>query len=137
MTQARGGRLQIGITAAMRSDQDDEVEVGGALGKPGEISAEKLPPLEIVRQIDNPVIETVRRLWWRAIDRVCGFFVLIRLSIHDRIDGPEPPTPADLQRDADQERLARTLPLVGETIEPRKHRVEHKNGNVGSRYQFR
>ena len=69
--------------------------------------------------MDNPVLEAARRLWWRAIDRVCGFFVLIRLSILDRIWRPEPPTPADLEREADHERLVGTFPMTGETIEPR------------------
>jgi hypothetical protein len=46
--------------------------------------------------------------------------VLIRLSIHDRIFGPEPPTPADLKRQADHERLVRAFPAAGETIDPTK-----------------
>jgi len=37
--------------------------------------------------------------WWRAFDRVCYCFVLVRLSIRDRICGPEPPTSADLKRE--------------------------------------
>jgi len=40
--------------------------------------------------------------------------VLLRLSIFDRIHGPEPPTPADLQREAaDHERLVRAFPAMG------------------------
>jgi hypothetical protein len=47
----------------------------------------------------------MRRLWWRAFDRVCGWIVLTRLSTHDRIYGPEPPTLPDEKREADEERL--------------------------------
>jgi hypothetical protein len=43
-------------------------------------------------QVENPVLEAIRRLWWRALDRVCYWIVLIRLSIQDRLYGPEPPT---------------------------------------------
>jgi hypothetical protein len=60
----------------------------------------------------------MRRLWWRAIDRVCGFFVLMLLLIHDRIYWPDPPTPADIQREADHERLVRAFPEAGEPLKP-------------------
>jgi hypothetical protein len=46
----------------------------------------------------------------------------MRVSILDRIFGPEPPTPADLQREADHEQLVRALPVAGEATEPTKHR---------------
>jgi hypothetical protein len=36
------------------------------------------------------------------------------------IYGPEPPTPADLKREADHEKLVGVFPVVGETIEPNK-----------------
>jgi hypothetical protein len=78
---------QIGIVAEMIPEQDDRLEAGGNLSKPGEFSLEELQPPEIVGQMANPVLERMRRLWWRVFDRVCGFFVLIRLSIRDR--GPE------------------------------------------------
>ena len=65
------------------------------------------------------MLEAMRRLWWQALDRVCGFFVLLRLSIRDRIYGPDPPTAADLEREADQERLVRAFPVVGEATERR------------------
>jgi hypothetical protein len=42
------------------------------------------------------------------------------LCSYDRIYGPEPPTPADLKREADHEKLVRVFPVVGETIEPNK-----------------
>jgi hypothetical protein len=70
--------------------------------------------------VDNPMLEAVRRLWWRAVDRVSYCIALIRLWIFDRIYGPEPPTPADLQRDADHERLVRAFLMTGEAIEPTK-----------------
>jgi hypothetical protein len=34
------------------------------------------------------------------------WMVLIRLSVHDRIYGAEPPIPADLEHEADHERLS-------------------------------
>jgi hypothetical protein len=52
--------------------------------------------------VENPSLEALRRLWWRLFDRVCHWMVFLRLSIHDRIFGPELPTPADLNREADQ-----------------------------------
>ena len=59
----------------------------------------------------------VHRLWWRVFDRICCRIVLMRMSIFDRIYGPEPPTPADLKRETDHERLVRAFPAMGETIE--------------------
>jgi hypothetical protein len=56
--------------------------------------------------MENPSLEAVRRLWWRAFDRVCYWMVLIRLSVQDEIYGPEPPIPADLEHEADHERLS-------------------------------
>jgi len=106
-------------TGEMKPDHDDRLEAGGDFRRPIECFIERLQPREIVGEVANPVLETVRRSWWRAFDRVCGFFVLLRLSIHDRAYGPEPPTPADLLRGADHERLVRTFPMTGETIEPR------------------
>jgi hypothetical protein len=82
----------------MKPDHDDRLEAGGVLDSPREFSVERLQRPEIVGEVRNPLLETARRLWWRAFDRVCGFFVLTRLSILDRISGPEPPTPADLTR---------------------------------------
>ena len=104
----------------MKPAQDDRLEARADLGKPEEFSLKNLQPTEIVGQVDNPVLEATRRLWWRAFDRVCGFFVLVRLWMFDRICGPEPPTAADLEREDDHERLVRTFPAMGETIEPRK-----------------
>jgi hypothetical protein len=66
------------------------------------------------------VLETMRRLWWRAFDRVCYCIMLIKLSIHDRISGSGPLSPADLQREADHERLVRAFPGAGPTFKPTK-----------------
>jgi hypothetical protein len=89
----------------MKPEQEDGLGAGGFLDLPRECSVEGLQPPEIVGQVDNPVLEPIRRLWWRAFDRVCYCMVFIRLSIDDWIFRPEPPTPADLIRDADHERL--------------------------------
>lgn len=50
--------------------------------------ASKQPP-EIVGQVRNPVLETLRRLWWRLFDRACDSIVVIRLSVRDRMFGPD------------------------------------------------
>jgi hypothetical protein len=50
-------------------------------------------------QIDNPVLESIRRFSWRAFDRVCDWSVVMRLSMHDWIFGSQSPTPADLERE--------------------------------------
>jgi hypothetical protein len=104
----------------MKPDRNDRLEGAGDLSTAREFSVERLPRPEIVGEVRNPLLETVRRFWWRAFDRVCGFFVLIRLSIHDRIYGPEPPTPADVEREADHERLVRAFPAANEAIQPTK-----------------
>jgi hypothetical protein len=83
---------------------------------PPEQPLEKLPPPEIVGQVDTAVLETTRRIWWRAFDRVCSCFVVIPLLILDRILGAEPPTPADLKREADHERLMRAFPSAHDTM---------------------
>jgi hypothetical protein len=85
----------------MKPEQNDRLGERGLLDQPRECSVEGLQPPEIVGQVENPSLEAIRRLWWRAFDRVCYCMVFIRLSIHDRIFGPEPPTPADLKRQAD------------------------------------
>jgi hypothetical protein len=120
----------------MKPEQDDRLEAGGDLGSPREFSVERLQQPEIVGHVDNPTLEAIRRLWWRSFDRVCGFFVPIRLSIHDRIYGPEPPTPADLQREADHERLLRVFPEMDETIKPTDYGVQNRDGEIGSHYRY-
>jgi hypothetical protein len=131
--QSRGGRAQAGIAAAMKPEGDNRLEAAGALDQPTQRSPEKLKPPEIVGQVDNPVLEAVRRLWWRAFDRLCGRLVLIRLSILDRIYGPELPTPADKIRDAGHERLVGAFPVVGEAIEPTRYDAgQNRDGYLGS-----
>jgi hypothetical protein len=110
----------------MKPERDDRLPAGGDFSQPRECNPERLQPPEIVGQIDNRVLETMRRLWWRGFDRVCYCIVLIRLSVCDRIYGPEPPTPADLKREADHERLVRAFPVVDETIEWRNNALPGK-----------
>jgi hypothetical protein len=86
--------------------------------------------------MENPSLEAIHRLWWRAFDRVCYCMVFNRLSVHDRIFGPEPPTPADLKREADHERLVRVFPVVGETIEPIKL-MPGRNRDLGLDLHYR
>ena len=73
----------------MKPEQHDRREAGRDLSKPGEFSLEELRPPEIVGQMDNPMLESMRQLWWRVFDRVSGFFAAIRLSIRDWFFGPE------------------------------------------------
>jgi len=89
----------------MKPDRDGWFGAGGAPSQPIECSVESLRPPEIVGEIENPMLETMRRLWWRAFDRACYWVVLMRLSIDDRIYGPEPPTLPDEEREVDEERL--------------------------------
>jgi len=98
----------------MKPEQDDPLEARGVLDSPREFPPQKLKRPEIVGQVNNPAPETLRRLWWRAFDRVCYWAVLTRLLIHDRILGPEPPTLADIQREADHEHLVRAFPAAAE-----------------------
>jgi hypothetical protein len=100
----------------MKLQQEDGLGAGGCLDLPRACSAEGLQPPEIVGQVENSVLEAIRRLWWRAFDRVCYWIVLMRLSIHNRIYGPEPPTRADQIREGDHERLVRAFPVVDEMI---------------------
>jgi hypothetical protein len=128
--QTRRGRFQTGIVAEMKPEQDDRL---GDVSQPTQHSLERLQPPEIIGQVENPALETVRRFWWQALDRVCCCIVLIRLSIHDWICGPEQPTPADLKREADHERLVRLFPAVGEAIEPTKYDAgQNRDGEFGS-----
>ena len=100
----------------MKLEPYDGLGVGGFLEQPKECSVDRLQPPEIVGQLENPMLEAIRCLWWRVFDRVCYWIVLIRLSIRDRIYGPEPPTRADLIREGDHERLVRAFPVVDEGI---------------------
>jgi hypothetical protein len=53
----------------MKQDYE-RLEAGGALSQPTQRYLEGLRPPEIVRQVENPALEAIRRLWWRALDRV-------------------------------------------------------------------
>ena len=102
MPQARSGRLQIGIIAAMKPDRDGWFGAGGALRQPIECCAESLRPPEFVGKLTSPVLETVRCLWWRGFDRVCYCIAAVRLWVFDRIHGPQAPKAADLHWDTGQ-----------------------------------
>ena len=90
----------------MKPEQHNRLGNRGFLDQPGGCSLGGLQRPEIVGEMENPLLEAIRRLWWRAFDRVCYWMVLIRLSVQDRIYGPEPPIPADLEHEADHERLS-------------------------------
>lgn len=103
----------------MKLKKDDGLGVGGFLGQPRECSLGTLEPPEIVGQVENPTFEAIRRLWWRAFDRLCYWIGLMRLPIHDRIYGPVPATPADLKREADRmEKYPSGQNLGGESGSP-------------------
>jgi hypothetical protein len=101
----------------MKPEQDDRLEPGGDLSKLGEFSLERLLPPQIVGQMDNPVLERMRRLWWRVFDRVCGYFAFI--SCRSMTEGLRADTP-DMKRDDEHDRLFRLFPAAAETIELRK-----------------
>jgi hypothetical protein len=52
------------------------------------------------------------RLFWEALDRVDYVVMLARCQVADLIYGPEPPTPADKQREAEHERLRTAFPFI-------------------------
>ena len=55
----------------MKQEQEDGLGAEGLLNQPRECSLGGLQRPEIVGQLENPVLEAIRRLWWRAFDRVC------------------------------------------------------------------
>jgi hypothetical protein len=59
------------------------------------------------------LISCVTRLFWEAVDRVDYALRLARCWVVDLICGPEPPTPADTQREAEHERLREAFPMIG------------------------
>ena len=103
MPQPGTGRRQVGITAAMKSEQDNRPGARGFFSHPRECSPERPQLPQIVGQIDNPVLEAIRRFSWRAFERVCDWFVVMRLSMHDRISGSQSSTPAELDRENNQQ----------------------------------
>ena len=52
------------------------------------------------------------RLFWRVADAADYLLTLAWLRLLDALAGPLPETPADRQRDRDQERLRRTFPEI-------------------------
>ena len=58
----------------MKPEQDNSLR---SLTQPMEHSLERLRPPEIVGQMENPVLEMVRRLWWRAFDCVCDCIIVV------------------------------------------------------------
>jgi hypothetical protein len=54
----------------------------------------------------------VVRLFWRLFDAVDYAIMSARLRLVDIIYGPEPPTPADRQREIKKERLQRAFALI-------------------------
>lgn len=97
---------------------------------PIEFSAESLRPPEIVGEIENPMLETMRRLWWRAFDHVCGRVALIRLSIQDRIHGPAPPTPRNFHQSEPRPKnyAADLMRIGGKKVQsPRIHPLVRQN----------
>jgi hypothetical protein len=55
----------------MKPEQDGWFGAGGAISQSRECCDETPPLSEIVGEVTNPVLETMRCLWWRAFDRVC------------------------------------------------------------------
>jgi hypothetical protein len=52
------------------------------------------------------------RLFWEALDRVDYAITLARFWVVDRIYGPEPPTAAGKQREAEREKLIEAFPAI-------------------------
>jgi len=54
----------------------------------------------------------VVRLFWCLFDAVDYAIMSARLRLVDMVCGPEPPTPADRQREIEKERLQRAFPSI-------------------------
>jgi hypothetical protein len=52
----------------------------------------------------------VRRFWSWVADRIEYAAISVRLAIVDKVCGPQPPTHADRQREAEHGRLQRAFP---------------------------
>ena len=65
----------------MKREQNDRREWPVAMSEWTERSFEGPKPPEIVGEVANPVLEAIRRLSWRAFDRICDCFVSMRLLI--------------------------------------------------------
>jgi hypothetical protein len=53
------------------------------------------------------------RSWSWVVDRIEYAAMSVKFAILDWIYGPEPPTSADRQREADKGRLQRAFPAIG------------------------
>jgi len=120
----------------MKPKQADPLEAGGDLGSPREFHLERLQPPQIVGELANPVLKK------GAPSLVAGVRSRLRILCAPtaldprRIYGPDPPTPADIQREADHERLVRAFPMAIEAMEPRKcHAGLNRDGQIGSHYR--
>ena len=81
------------------------------------------------------MISCVTRLFWEAVDRVDYAVTLARCWAVDGIYGPEPPTPADLKREAEHDELREAFPMIGlaGTIEVDKEpRTHAEPGAIGA-----
>jgi hypothetical protein len=56
--------------------------------------------------------EVVTSVWTWITDRIDYLVTSVRLAIVDKICGPEPPTEADRQREAQKEELHRAFPAI-------------------------
>ena len=54
----------------------------------------------------------LRRLFWRALDRVDYWLTLARLRILDALARHEAETPADQRRERDREKIERAFPKI-------------------------
>jgi hypothetical protein len=55
----------------MKPEHHDRLGAGGVLDSLREFSYGGLRRTEIVGEVTNPVLEAIRRLWWRAFDGLC------------------------------------------------------------------
>lgn len=61
------------------------------------------------------------KLFWQVIDRFEYAVTSMRLAIVDRVYGPDPPTQADRQREAEKERLQRAFPAINIDCKQSEH----------------
>jgi len=78
--------------------------------RPAYSQKQRLQP--ILRSRQTVGVRAMPRLFWRVADALDYFLTLARLRILDALAGPEPETPADQQRERDQERLERAFPEI-------------------------
>jgi hypothetical protein len=69
-------------------------------------------------QVDDPVLEAICRLWWRAHYRICYCISLIRMSVHDPDVWTRTIHTADPMRESDRERLVRASPVTAVRYHP-------------------